>query len=175
MTDVQEVASFPVDDFTLDQLEHAMGTLISGWDDDGNQTYTGGDFTLSAFLNFMSGYDSAKLKPIDEYQEFRDIPIYDYPDPIFSKECVIRALIAEVRRLRNVPAGYEYETCNKCGGVTAPLLNGNEPVSWWNAPDELWERITGGPNGLLCIRCFTLKAKEQGVTIYWQAVEDTHG
>lgn len=90
---------FPVDDFTIDQIEHALGGSFTV-DEAGVHTLVGSDFTFDQLLNFLSGYDESKLTPsVNEY----DTPIpdqFEYPDPIYRPTDVIRALIAEVRRLR---------------------------------------------------------------------------
>lgn len=95
---------FPVDDFTLDQLEHALNTCIDGpvaipFDEAEHppRELVGGDFTLPQFLDFMSGYDPERATLVGEVE---GVPIYEGWDPRYSEHDVIRALIAEVRRLR---------------------------------------------------------------------------
>lgn len=104
----RKLPPFPVDDFTLDQLEHALGTCLGDMGEDGNHELVGGEFTMSKFLQFMSGYDDERQTligytdtlpgtdiPIDGA-----VPIYEHWDEAYTEHCVIRALIAEVRRLR---------------------------------------------------------------------------
>lgn len=91
---MKSLSEFPVDDFTLDQLEHALNTCIG---DDGEPV--GGEFTLSRFLEFMSGYDPER-KTLLGYTD-DGIPIYEHWDAQYTERCVIRALINEVRKLRN--------------------------------------------------------------------------
>lgn len=80
---------FPVDDDVLDRIEEAMNTRL-----DGENRPVGGEFTLPRLLDFYSGYDPTKEIEIDEH-------ISEYPDPLYHRDDVISALIAEVRRLRS--------------------------------------------------------------------------
>lgn len=93
------MSAFPIDDVTLDAIEHALGGAYTV-DEDGEPVLHGADMSLPQLLDFLSGYDPAKLQPVlNEY----DTPMPDvslYPEPLFSRDDVIRALIAEVRRLR---------------------------------------------------------------------------
>jgi len=93
------LAAFPVDDATLGALEHALGGAFAV-DDDGVHTVTGADMSVTGLLDFLSGYDPAKaVLALNEYDQ--PMPdVQEYPEPIYSRDCVIRALIAEVRRLR---------------------------------------------------------------------------
>lgn len=106
----RELPDFPVDDFTLNQLEHALNTCIE-ITDEGERRTVGGEFTVSQFLDFMSGYDPDRStlvgyttgipgSPDSEGFHDQPIPIYEGWDQHYSDHCVIRALIAEVRRLR---------------------------------------------------------------------------
>lgn len=96
---------FPVDDFTLDQLWHALNTSV-GFGDDGERRCVGGDFTLNQFLDFMSGHDPERQTLVGYSDGLLGegdpggIPIYTAWDQHYSREDVIRALLAEVRRLR---------------------------------------------------------------------------
>lgn len=94
---------FPVDDFTLDQLEHALNTSIEVTDD-GEWKPVGGEFTLSKFLDFMSGHDPERATFVgyagDPAGFGEQVPIYESWDQSYSEHCVIGALVAEVRRLR---------------------------------------------------------------------------
>ena len=93
------MSTFPVDDATLGALEHALGGAFAV-DDDGVHTVTGADMSVTALLDFLSGYDPAKAVPaLNAYDQ--PLPdVQEYPEPVFTRDCVIRALIAEVRRLR---------------------------------------------------------------------------
>lgn len=98
---VAALPPFPVDDFTLDQVEHAIGV---SYGDPSGDTLVGGEFTLTTLLDFLSGYDPARLVDTGEAGEFAGTtaPISEYPDPVYSQGDVIGALIREVRYLRGV-------------------------------------------------------------------------
>lgn len=97
---------FPVDDFTLDQLEHALDTCLGDVipDSDGRHERVGGEFTMSDFLQFMSGYDpdrSTFVGMVGDPMGFGEqVPMYEHWDQQYNEHSVITALIAEVRRLR---------------------------------------------------------------------------
>ena len=104
--DRRELPDFPVDDFVLDQLEHALNTSVEVLDD-GSYSPVGGEFTLNRLLEFMSGYDPERRSLIGytagifgEGDPAGAIPIYESWDEHYSERDVMRALIAEVRRLR---------------------------------------------------------------------------
>lgn len=103
MTEGRTLPPFPVDDFTLDQLEHALNTCIN-ISDDGERSCVGGDFTLPQFLGFMSGYDPERatfLGYVDDPMGFGElVAMYEHWDQSYSEHSVIQALVAEVRRLR---------------------------------------------------------------------------
>jgi len=46
-------------------------------------------------------------------------------------------------------------------------------VEVYQLPDEIWHKITPKPGnpeaGLLCPRCADIRAREQGVVLYWEA------
>jgi hypothetical protein len=68
---------------------------------------------------------------------------------------------------------YRYEICSACGKPVGHRHRfGNEPITWWHAPDYLWRLIEGGPGGLRCPQCFTRDCENSGVPICWEAVED---
>jgi hypothetical protein len=81
---------FPVDDFTLTQLEHALGTCK------GEDGLVGGEFTLSMLLDFLSGADESRSTLIDERG---GIPVFECWDARYSEHDVIRALIGRIREL----------------------------------------------------------------------------
>ena len=89
MTDTT-LPSFPVDDFTLDQVQHALDAAY-----DEEHRLTGADFTLTQLLDFLGGYDPASAQPTAD----PDVTVYDAPT--YHEHDVIRALITEVRRLRD--------------------------------------------------------------------------
>jgi len=93
----RELPPFPTDDFTLDQLKHALDTCRG----DGG-LLVGGEFTLSQFLAFMSGHDPERATFVG-YGDLagigNDIPIYESWDQQYSEHDVIRALIARIREL----------------------------------------------------------------------------
>lgn len=84
---------FPVDDGTLNLLEDSLNGSFTV-DADGTHHLVGADFTVSDLLDFLSGYDEAKLETGENGWE-------EYPDPLYHINDVVRALIAEVRRLRD--------------------------------------------------------------------------
>jgi hypothetical protein len=43
--------------------------------------------------------------------------------------------------------------CDECGGLN---------VDGWSAPNDLWNRVTGSPYGILCPQCFTRRAADTG-------------
>lgn len=105
--DGKTLPEFPVDDFTLDQLEHALNTRVDGpavmpFEDSGNEPrkLVGGEFTLPQFLDFMSGHDPTRATLVGHAD---DVPIYESWDQRYSEHDVIRALVAEIRRLRTNP------------------------------------------------------------------------
>jgi hypothetical protein len=60
---------------------------------------------------------------------------------------------------------YRYEICQDCGRRV-----GTSTGSWWRASDELWRRINGGFEGVLCPPCFTSRCDQAGEPIHWEAV-----
>lgn len=95
---------FPVDDFTLDQLEHALNTCVDSTmvfpftdQEPAPLKLVGGEFTLSQYLDFMSGRDDTRATRIGDAD---GIPVYVAWDQQYSEGDVIRALITEIRRLR---------------------------------------------------------------------------
>lgn len=90
---------FPVDDVMLDQLEHALG---GSYTVDGNAVrLVGAEYSLSQLLDFVSGYDPAMVEPCRD-SDGREIPdVFEYVGgSVYHPDDIIRALIAEVRRLR---------------------------------------------------------------------------
>lgn len=62
---------------------------------------------------------------------------------------------------------YAGELCEDCGRPVGRWI-GN---TFWRAPDELWERVVGSPDGTVCPRHFTERADAAGVALHWRAVE----
>lgn len=96
---------FPVDDFTLTGLEHALNTSMEVLPD-GTHRRVGGEFTLSQFLGFMSGYDPARSTLIGytsglagDGDPVGAVPIHESWDQHYSEHDVIAALLARVRAL----------------------------------------------------------------------------
>lgn len=46
--------------------------------------------------------------------------------------------------LSNHPASHPEATCQECGG----------PNTVWSAPNDIWNRVMGSPNGIVCFDCF---------------------
>jgi hypothetical protein len=100
---------FPVDDDILDRLEHALGTCWT-FDDGGGKVHAGGDYTMAELLDFLSGYDPTLAIPLGPAPGpfGGDVEWAEYPFPVYSEHDVLRALIGEIRRLREAEsAGHE--------------------------------------------------------------------
>jgi hypothetical protein len=93
----------------------------------------------------------------------------------FSKRAAIRGLWwTFVRR-------YPSELCN-CGRPVSRAIGG----TYWSAENSLWADVMGwhgwqeelgemaylGPPGTRCPRCFTERAKEKGLHLYWEPKVD---
>jgi hypothetical protein len=55
------------------------------------------------------------------------------------------------------------ERCQNCGKIYKII---------WKAPDDLWEKITGGEpgksvGGLLCPMCFDSLCAANGISLFW--------
>lgn len=106
---VMSLAKFPIDEVTLNAVKHALNGAYD-IDDKGHHVVVDAEFNLSQLLDFLSGYDPSKLRLIQEGEEVAvDAPffdqiqgaaIYEYPDAVYTRDDVIRALIEEVERLR---------------------------------------------------------------------------
>lgn len=85
---------FPLDDSMLGQIEHCLDHGRADNDEP----------TLSRLLDFLSGYDPSKSVRVGEGDPMglgvESAAIYEYPGPLYHRDDLIRALIAEVRRLR---------------------------------------------------------------------------
>lgn len=90
--------SFPVDDITLGLLDHALNAAR---DDNGN--VVGADMTVPQILEFLSpAKDEQEIARRTDLADATGSDIVDLTDLgwTYSEKDVIRALIAEVRRLR---------------------------------------------------------------------------
>lgn len=84
---------FPVDDVTLANVEHSLGAAY-----DGDHNIVGAEFNLLGLLHFLSG--SPQAAPTEDPDIFDGGTIYHPHD-------VIKALIREVRRLRDAQGTQE--------------------------------------------------------------------
>jgi hypothetical protein len=90
----ETLPSFPVDDVMLDAVEHALGGAYTV-DPDGTHRLVGAAYSLSHLLDFLAGYEPEATVPLS------DGPIVEYVGGVlYRPDDIIRALIAEVRRLR---------------------------------------------------------------------------
>lgn len=95
----------PLDNEALDAIEHALGAVYT-FDDhdqalglaDSEPILTGADYTLDQLLRFWSGADPVEAGELAGYAG--DSPIYTSHKPCYSERDLLKALIAEVRRLR---------------------------------------------------------------------------
>ena len=57
--------------------------------------------------------------------------------------------------------GAKGERCQDCGRRYSEV---------WRAPDALWANVTGRDDGggLRCMPCFAAKARERGISLYWE-------
>lgn len=105
----ESLETFPVDDTALDAVLHGMAGAYEV-DEDGNHTLVpfngeGGDFSLHDVLMFYSGYDPSKVVPYVDEDGRSHKYITEYTGgTLFTVEDIVRALIAEVRRLRPQPS-----------------------------------------------------------------------
>lgn len=106
MSEPQTLPPCPVDDFILDQIDHALGGAI-GFDDDGARQLVGADFSLSQLLDFLSGVDDTKAVLVEAAHpdplianSIEGAAIYESPGRRYSEHDLIAALVTEIRRLR---------------------------------------------------------------------------
>lgn len=59
---------------------------------------------------------------------------------------------------------YECEICQDCG-CGLDLRYG---PSYWMADDALWLETVGADSGVLCIRCFTIRCSDLGISLRWR-------
>lgn len=96
---------FPVDDFTLTGLEHALGYyLVHDPDADPDEPFPfkgdGADYSLHEFLDFMAGATDDEGELLPESEWINQIPTYMFAKPRYTYRDVIKSLIDEIRRLR---------------------------------------------------------------------------
>lgn len=95
--------AFPVDDVTLAAIEHALGGAYTvDTDEDGHHTHrlVGADYSLHDLLDFLSGYDPSQVIPATDADGYEMPGVTEYPGVLYHVNDIIKALIAEVRRLR---------------------------------------------------------------------------
>lgn len=105
MTAPAILPSFPVNEAALEAVLHGMAGAYTV-DQEGNHVLVpvdgkGGDFSMDDVLHFYSGYDPEKVVPYTGEDGHTHDDIMEYVGgTLYTRDCVIRALIAEVRRLR---------------------------------------------------------------------------
>lgn len=119
-----ELPPFPTDDTTLLAVEHALGYCLTYEGEDGepldDPRGIGADYSLHTLLDFLSGTrddpdgvvtliaGDPEKAALDEALGIRggpfgmgpNTPIYEDPRQHYTEHDIVRALIAEVRRLR---------------------------------------------------------------------------
>lgn len=93
---MEEAIEVPVDDSALSAIEDALDAAY-GVDESGAHILERGDFTLSQLLNFWSGHDPSEAR-LAGY--VGDAEVYEHPRPVLHPNDLIRALVAEIRRMR---------------------------------------------------------------------------
>ena len=61
------------------------------------------------------------------------------------------------------------ERCQNCGKIYKTC---------WKAPDDIWEKITGGEpgksmGGTLCIECFDSLCAANNISLFWDCRDDS--
>ncbi len=87
----RKLPPFPLDTLTLEILEKSLDVTIDNRPD--------GEFTLSQFLEFMSGFEHKQAR--DTGETIDGIPVYLHPDQRYTESDVIRALVGQILKLRN--------------------------------------------------------------------------
>lgn len=93
---VNDDVTVPVDDNALNLLETALSYHFGVEKDENGDPIGVGEFSLYQLLDFWSGFDPRLLQKDEESSG----EIYR-GGPLLTTSDVIRALIAEIRRLRN--------------------------------------------------------------------------
>jgi hypothetical protein len=89
----EQLPPFPVDEETLRLLSEALSASYRIVDDE--HVLIGAEFSVAQLLDFYSGYDESKcIVKEDGWLE--------YPGQLYTIQCVVRSLIDEVRRLREL-------------------------------------------------------------------------
>lgn len=105
----EDLPSFPVDDMTLDMVEASLDYCLTYEDENGEPLDeprgVGAEFSLWKLLGFLSATTTDPLGVVEDMGEtetmFGRLPTTYDPRPSYHPNDVIRALIAEVRRLRS--------------------------------------------------------------------------
>ena len=98
------VPQVPVDDMALDAIEHALGGAYRV-DEDGTRHLVGAEYTLTSLLDLWAGIDPKEQGTLVDPGDpgglgITAAAVYEMPGTYLTERDVIRALIAEVRRLR---------------------------------------------------------------------------
>lgn len=91
-----DLGPVPLDDDALTAIEHAL-TATYTHDDEGQPQITDADYNLPQLLDFWSGHDRVDDVLVDEWAGTK---VYERTKPSYSERDLLRALVAEVRRLR---------------------------------------------------------------------------
>lgn len=94
--------TIPLDDASLDLIEHALGGALEHDEDAGEDRLVGADFSLHRLLDFWANHEPT-TEPVGQAMWGGElVDVYDDTDsPAFHPNDLIAALIAEVRRLRS--------------------------------------------------------------------------
>lgn len=95
---MNDLAPIPLDDAALNAIDDAL-TALWGWsDEEGGPVLVRGEYTLSQLLDFWAGFDPNDSVLISEVGD--PLPVYVCNQPTYHEHDLIKALVAEVRRLR---------------------------------------------------------------------------
>lgn len=72
-------------------------------------------------------------------------------------KAVAQGLARKLWPVAAIPDGHPEAICERCGG----------PNVVWFAPNDLWNRVIGSPEGIVCPRCFVLAAEAKGIDEIW--------
>lgn len=109
---MSDLTPFPVDEMTLGMVEHALDYTLTFDGEDGEvldePRGIGAEFSLSQLCDFMSGTTTDPLGVVEHHGTvetfFGPAEMTVDPRPHYTSADIIRALIAEVRRLRSADA-----------------------------------------------------------------------
>jgi hypothetical protein len=110
----EELPPFPVDDITLDAVEHALGYSLTLDENDRPVSSGAADYSLSTLLDFMAGCvgrdpneivicEAREESDLPEWERGRDwsnAAVVEDTRIHYSEHDLIRAFIGEVRTLR---------------------------------------------------------------------------